>query len=63
MGIKEATCDEHWELYIINEPLHSIPEINIKIHVKKFEIKIWKRYIKVQRIDKILTYKTGITTR
>lgn len=29
MGIKEGTGDEQWELYISNESLNSIPEMNI----------------------------------
>ena len=34
MGIKEGTgCDEHWVLYVSDEPLNSTPEANFTIHV------------------------------
>ena len=33
IGIKEGTCDEHWVLYISDEPLNSTPETNITLHI------------------------------
>ena len=31
MGIKEGTCDEHWELDVSDESLNSTPESNFTI--------------------------------
>ena len=34
MGIRESTCwDEHWVLHVRDEPLGSIPEVNITLYV------------------------------
>ena len=40
MVIKEGTCyDEHWVLYVSDEPLNSTPEINIALYVNYLEFK------------------------
>ena len=33
MGIKEGTCDEHWVLYLSDEPLNSTPETDSTLYV------------------------------
>ena len=33
MGIKEGTCNERWVLYVSDELLNSIPEINTVLYV------------------------------
>ena len=34
MGIKEGTCCvEHWVLYVSDESLNSIPEVNITLYI------------------------------
>ena len=32
-GIKEGTSDEHWVLYVSDESLNPIPQINVTLYV------------------------------
>ena len=34
IGVKESTCDEHWELYGSVESLYCTPETNITLYIK-----------------------------
>ena len=34
VGVKEGTCDEHWVLYVSDEPLNSTSETNTTLYVK-----------------------------
>ena len=38
MGSKEGTCDELWVLNVGDEPLNSIPKINITLYVNNWNL-------------------------
>ena len=33
IGIKEGTCDEHWDFSVSDESLNSTPETNIALYI------------------------------
>ena len=42
MGIKEGTCDEHWELYVNDESMNSTPETDHCMFTNKNFFKVKK---------------------
>ena len=49
MGVKEATCDEPWILYVSDESLNSTPETYIALYVNQ---KLNKKFLKKEFLPK-----------